>query len=105
MNTNHKILCVIVLSTYVHHFETLLHYYFLCLDAHVLKTYSIQCVCVYLRVCICVCVSVCVHLCVYVCVYLYVHNSDFLKVTKNQALTNAVQAQCDNISNLVVVDF
>ena len=62
---------------------------------HVLKAYSSQCVCV----------SVCVYLCVYVCVYLYKLYLDFLKVTKNQALTNAVQAQCDDISNLVVVDF
>ena len=39
------------------------------------------------------------------CVYLYVCNSNFSKVTENQVLVNAVQAQCDNISNLIVLDF
>ena len=40
-----------------------------------------------------------VGLCVYVC------NSDFLKDVKTQALASAVQAQCNNISNLIVLDF
>ena len=43
--------------------------------------------------------------CVCVSVYLYVCNSHFSKVAKNQALENAVQAQRDNISNLIVLDF
>ena len=38
-----------------------------------------------------------VGLCICVSVYLYVCNSHFLKVAKNQALANAVQAQRDNI--------
>ena len=42
---------------------------------------------------------------VYLCVYLYVCNSDFSKVTKNQALLNVVQPQHSNISNLIVLDF
>ena len=49
--------------------------------------------------CVCVCISVCVS------VYLYVCNSHFSKVAKSQTLANAVQAQCDNISNLIVLDF
>ena len=40
------------------------------------------------------------YLCVYLCIY--VCNSDFSKVAKNQAVANAVQAQCNNIS---VLDF
>ena len=40
-----------------------------------------------------------------ICVYLCVCNFDFSKVTKHQALANAVQAQHDNISNLIVIDF
>ena len=42
-----------------------------------------------------------VYLCVYLCIY--VCNLDFSKVTKNQALVNAVQVQC-NILNLAVLD-
>ena len=41
---------------------------------------------------------------VYLCVYLYVCNLDFSKVAKNQVLANAVWAQRDNISNLIVLD-
>ena len=37
----------------------------------------------------------------YLCI-MYVCNSHF---SKNQALANAVQAQRDNISNLIVLDF
>ena len=36
--------------------------------------------------------------------HLYVCNLHFSKVAKNQALANAVQAECDNISNLIVLD-
>ena len=43
-------------------------------------------------------VGQCVYMCICVPVYLYVCNSHFSKVAKNQALANAVQAQCDNIS-------
>ena len=39
--------------------------------------------------------------------YIYVCNLDFLKVAKNQALMDAVQAQNNNILNLhvIVLDF
>ena len=50
-------------------------------------------------------VGLCVCVCVCVSVYLYVCNSHFSKVVKNQALANAVQAQCNNISNLIVLGF
>ena len=40
-----------------------------------------------------------------ICVCVYVCNSDFSKVAKNHALANAVQAQRDNISNLIVLDY
>ena len=39
------------------------------------------------------------------CVSVYVCNVDFSKVAKNQLLANAVQAQCDNISNIIVLDY
>ena len=39
---------------------------------------------------------------VYLCVYLYVCNLDFFL---NQVLENAVQEQCNNISDLIVLDF
>ena len=45
------------------------------------------------------------HMVVGLCVYLYVCNSHFSKVAKNQVLVNAVQAQRDNILNLIVLDF
>ena len=38
------------------------------------------------------------HMVVGLCVYTHVCNSHFSKVAKNQALENAVQAPCDNIS-------
>ena len=40
-------------------------------------------------------------------VYLYVCNLDFLKVAKNNALKNTAQAkaQCNNIANLIALDF
>ena len=56
--------------------------------------------------------SVCMHqrhtvvgLCICVYPYMYVCNLDFSKVAKNQVLAKAVQAQHDNISNLIVLDF
>ena len=39
------------------------------------------------------------------CVCLCVCNSDFLKVAKKTALVNAVQAQYENILNVIVLDF
>ena len=42
---------------------------------------------------------------VYLCICVYVRNLDFSEVAKNQALVNAVQAQRDNISNLIVLDY
>ena len=39
------------------------------------------------------------------CICVYVCNLDFSKVAKNQALANAVQAQCDSISNLILLDY
>ena len=42
---------------------------------------------------------------VYLCICVYVRNLDFSEVAKNQALVNAVQAQHDNISNLIVLDY
>ena len=51
------------------------------------------------------CQLACVSLCVSLFICTYVCNSDFSKVAKNQALVNAVQAQCDNISKLIVLDF
>ena len=57
----------------------------LCLGAHVPKAYSSR--------------FVCVSICMYVC------NLHFSKVAENQALVNAVQAQRDNILNLIVLDF
>ena len=48
--------------------------------------------------------TVVVSLCICFTVYLYVYNLGFLEVAKNQALANAVQAQHDNISNLIVLE-
>ena len=45
------------------------------------------------------------HTMVGLCIYVYICNSNFLKVTKNQALANAVQAQHNNILNLIVLDY
>ena len=45
------------------------------------------------------------YLCICHSVYLYVCNSDFLKVAQSQVLPTAVQAQRDNILNLIVFDF
>lgn len=45
-------------------------------------------------------------LCLCVCVYLYICNSDFSNVAeKKQALVNTVQAQCNNVLNLMVLVF
>ena len=40
----------------------------------------------------------------YLCVYLYTYvcNLDFLKVAKNQVLANAVQAQRNDFSSLII---
>ena len=60
-------------------------------------------VCMCVRVCVCVCVCVCVY--VRVCICVCVCNSDFSKDAKIYVLASAVQAQCDNISKLIVSDF
>ena len=64
--------------------------------------YCAQCTCAegiqLVRVCICMCVYLCV--CMSRLCY-----SDFLKVAKNQALMNAVQAQHGNTSNIIVFNF
>ena len=62
----------------------------LCLGVHAPKTYGIYIV----GLCMCVCICVCMYVC----------NSHFPKVAKNQALPNAIQAQYDNITNLIVLD-
>ena len=71
-------------------------------DAHVCCIVSVslcimpQCACAegILLVGSCICHSV---------YWLYVCNSDFPKVAKNQMLANAVQAQCNNISDLIAL--
>ena len=45
------------------------------------------------------------HTVVGLCICVYVSNSGFSKVAKNQVLVTAVQAQRDNISNLIVLDY
>ena len=60
--------------------------WWLCLSAHAPKAYGSR----FMYLCICV---------------LYDCSSDSSKVIKNQVLANAVQAQCNNISNLIVLDF
>ena len=61
------------------------------------------CVCVCVGVCVYVCVCVCVCLCVYVCVCVCISN--FTKEAKTKVLVSAVQAEHDNMSNLIILDF